>query len=180
MLELKGWKVWFPLTVMMAALVAMTATPSIAADDQGEANLELAGKSIVVTYGRPSTEGKGYKSMKDGVPEGFMWRLGKNNATTLESDADLKFGDVTVEAGKYSLVGKKTKDGWDLLVHPNANRWGSPVPEEGYIATIPLKVSKPDEEAKLMTIELKEKDGKGMFALIWGDQELSTMFEVAE
>ena len=177
----KQWKVWTGLSVAALACFMISADTSYsAAKDKGEAKLELGGKNITVTYGRPSTEGRGYKSMTDGVPEGFRWRLGRNDATTIETEADLKFGDVTVPAGKYSLAGLKTKDGWDLMVHPNANRWGSPVPEDGYIANIPLEVGEPKEEAELMTIHLKEKDGKGMFALVWGTKKLSATFEVVE
>lgn len=171
---------WVVFGFALASILAFSTGAAVAADeDTGEATLSLAGKKVTVAYGRPSTEGKGYKALDKGIEEGFMWRMGKNKATTLETEADLKFGDVAVKAGKYSLAAKKTKDGWDLLVHPEWDRWGTPVPKEGYIATIPLKVEKAKEEAKLLTIDLTEKDGEGHFVLNWGKDQLSTTFKVA-
>ncbi len=181
MLARKSWKVMSFVSMAMFGLGLMILGPSFSAEeDCGEVKLEMAGKTIAVEYGRPSTEGKAYKSMADGVPEGTLWRMGKNEATTLETDADLKFGEVTVKAGKYSLAAKKTAEGWDLLVHPNAKRWGSPVPEDGYVATIPLTVGEPKEASDLLTIRLREKEGKGTFVLVWGKQKLSTQFEIAQ
>ncbi len=177
----KSWKVWTGLSIVVCTLFLMSGGPSFsAAEDRGEAKLEIGGKNITIDYGRPSIEGRGYKSMKESIPEGTLWRMGSNSTTTLETDGDLKFGDKTVPAGKYSLAGKKTADGWDLLVHPDFERRGSAVPEDGYTATIPLKVGEAKKEAELMTIRLREKEGKGMFALVWGDQKLSARFTVAD
>ena len=171
---------WVVFGLALALLVGFSAGAAVAADeDAGEATLALAGKKITVAYGRPSTEGKGYKALDKGIEEGFMWRMGKNKATTLETEADLKFGDVAVKAGKYSLVAKKTKDGWEMLVHPEWDRWGTPVPKEGYVATIPLKVAKAKEAAKLLTIGLEEKDGEGHLILTWGPDQLSAAFKIA-
>lgn len=171
---------WFVFGLVTAMLVGFSTGPAVGAEeDSGEAMVTLDGKKVTVTYSRPSTEGKGYKALDKGIDEGFMWRLGMNKATTFETEADLNFGDVAVKAGKYSLAAKKTKDGWDLLVHPEWDRWGSPVPKEGYVATIPLKMGKAKEAAEKLTIDLKEKDGEGHFVLTWGPDQLSTTFKVA-
>lgn len=171
---------WVVFGLAFALLVGFSTGSVFAAEeDAGEAALALDGKKVTVTYGRPSSEGKGYKALDKGIDEGFLWRMGKNKATTIETEADLKFGDVALKAGKYSLAAKKTKDGWDLLVHPEWDRWGTPVPKEGYVATIPLKMEKAKEEAKLMTIDLKEKDGEGHLVLTWGMDQLSAAFKIA-
>lgn len=171
---------WAAFGLALASVFAYSVGVAVAAEeDSGETALALDGKKVTVTYGRPSTEGKGYKALDKGIEEGFLWRLGKNKATTFETDADLKFGEVVVKAGKYSLAAKKTKEGWDLLVHPDWDRWGTPVPKEGYVATIPLKVEKAKEEVKLLTIDLKEEHGEGHWVLTWGKDQLSTSFKVA-
>jgi hypothetical protein len=170
--------VGFPPGIGLAAEKS-TQSASSTNDDEGKSSLTLNGKKLSVAFSRPSTEGKGYQALDKGIEEGFLWRLGKNKATTFETEADLKFGDVEVKAGKYSLAAKKTKDGWDLLVHPEWDRWGSPVPKEGYVATIPLKMGKAKEAAEKLTIDLKEKDGEGHFMLTWGPDTLSTTFKVA-
>jgi hypothetical protein len=171
---------WAVLGTTGLLLAVFLNSPAYAAkDDRGEAKLTLSGKNISIDYGRPSTKGKGYQSM-DKIAEGFSWRMGRNEATKLEMDGDLKFGDQVIKAGKYSLVAKKTKDGWNLLVHPNADRWGTPVPEDGYVGNpIPLKASELKDEVELLTIKLEEKDGEGVFTLDWGKQELSAKFKIA-
>jgi len=172
---------WTALVLSVMTIAVFSAYPANAADDdRGQASVTIGGKKIVIDYGRPSTEGKGYQSLQKGMAEGFFWRMGKDKATTLETEADLKFGDQDVKAGKYSLVAKKTKDGWEMLVHPKADRWGTPVPKEGYLATIPLKTDEPKEEAKLLTIQLEEKEGAGLFALTWGKDQLTTEFKIAD
>lgn len=166
--------------VGLLVVVVFSGLARAAEEDRGKAELVLGGKKISVDYGRPSTEGKGYHSLEKGIAEGTLWRMGKNEATRLESEADLKFGDVVVKAGKYRLAAKKTKDGWDLLVHPKAEGWGTPVPKDGYVATIPLKLGEIEEEAKLLTIALAEKEGTATFTLSWGKQTLSAEFKLAE
>lgn len=168
-----------PVSAVVLLFLASFTPPASAADDRGEAKIDVGGKSISVEYGRPSTEGEGYQSMKEGVPEGFIWRMGSNAATTLKTEVDLMFGDVKVAAGEYSLAALKTKEGWNLLVHPDPKRRGTGKVED-YTASIPFKVGEPKEAAELLTIRLREKDGKGRLALIWGSQRLTVPFTVSK
>src|SRR6516225_6852741 len=56
---------------------------------------------IRVVYSRPSKKGR--EIFGKLVPFGKTWRTGANEATTFETNTDLKFGDKELKAGKYSL-----------------------------------------------------------------------------
>lgn len=175
---------WFTATLTAALVIGFLGIFDAEAQGQGaergKAELTLDGKKITITFGRPSTEGAGYKSMEAGVPDGTLWRMGSNQATKIETEGDLKFGDTVIKAGTYSLVAKRKGDKWNLLFHPNADRWGIPVPKDGYIAEVELKTSKPKEPVKLLTLKLEKTDDGGEFTLAWGDEQGKAKFTLGE
>src|SRR5688572_31372499 len=56
---------------------------------------------ITIQYGRPYLKGRTIG--QDIVPYSEVWRVGADEATTLTSDADLVFGDLTVPAGSHTI-----------------------------------------------------------------------------
>lgn len=56
--------------------------------------------TISVTYGRPGLKGREVTTL---VPEGEIWRVGANEATTVTFSTDVKFGGKEVPAGTYVL-----------------------------------------------------------------------------
>lgn len=137
--------------------------------EYGKAELTLAGKRIAVVFGRPSTHGEGYQSMAAGVPDGFTWRMGRNKATRLDTEIDLEFGDVVIKAGSYSLVARRNGDHWQILFHPNYDRWGTPVPKDGYVGKVSLKATDVEGPVEFMTIKLESQGDGGRFTLLWGE-----------
>ena len=65
--------------------------------------MKLGDKNVNISYGSPSTSGPGYKAMQTTLKDGYVWRMGKDAATKLKTDVDLKFGDKVIKAGAYSL-----------------------------------------------------------------------------
>jgi len=138
----------------------------------------VAGKNVMIEYGRPSTEGAGYKQLASVKPD-QIWRMGKNEATNIKTDADIKAGDKTIKAGRYSLWAKKTADGWNLVFNNDADVWGTNHKASSDIGEIPLTMSKPASPAQLLTIELKADSStpNGVnYRLSWGDQEATAKF----
>lgn len=147
--------------------------------DRGVAELVLSVKKVSIDYGRPSTAGAGYKQMASGVPDGFVWRLGKNQATRLTTDVDLKFGETVIKAGEYGLWARRQGDHWDLIFNSNAKAWGIPYRADGEIATVPMTSAKTDEIADLLTINFEPQGKGGVIHVHWGNEIGSVTFEVA-
>ncbi len=136
--------------------------------DRGESALRMDGGAASVEYGRPALKGRDLEQM---ISPGQEWRMGANEATTLTTDVDLKFGDRLVPKGKYVLKARaEDQQKWLLLIQK----------EDGpTVSEVPLTFRKSDRSAELLTIELKEKGKGGEFVLHWGNLMLSTDFQKA-
>ena len=136
--------------------------------DRGEATLRIEGGTVSVEYGRPALKGRDLEKM---ISPGQEWRMGANEATTLKTDVDLKFGDKLVPKGEYVLKARADdQQKWYLLVQQE----GGPA-----VAEAPLTFQKLDSSAELLTIDLKQKGKGGAFILHWGNLMLSADFQKA-
>src|SRR5258708_30957257 len=73
-------------------------------------------KKISINYGSPALKGRDVFNL---APVGMVWRLGKNQATEIETTGDIVVAGTTLKAGKYSLWAKKTgANAWNLAFHP--------------------------------------------------------------
>jgi len=138
---------------------------------RGNAEVTIKGKKISVNYGRPTARGRDLLSL---APVGTVWRVGMNEATHIETAADLMVGGKLVKAGKYTLWVKKTgANSWTLNFHPQTGVWGQPELTQGYIAEIPLTLSKAANPAEQMTITLSDNKGNAAIKIQWGTFLLS-------
>lgn len=147
---------------------------------RGLAKMTAGGKTILIEHGRPSTSGAGYKGMSS-VKEGFIWRLGNNERTSMKTTGELKVGDKSVAAGSYSLWGKKTAAGWNLIINGEAEGWGMKHDPSKDVAEIPMTMGKPAAAGpELLTISLRQDGapGNGLVTLAWGDIEGKGNFQV--
>jgi hypothetical protein len=85
----------------------------------------LGTAELKVCYGRPSARGR--VIMGGLVPFGERWRLGANEATTLHVPVAVRFGDVTLKPGVYSLYAIPGPKSWKIVVNDSATRWGIPI-----------------------------------------------------
>ncbi len=146
---------------------------------RGITKLTTAGKNVLIEYGRPSTSGPGYQKMNSTLKDGLIWRMGKDEATNLKTDADLKFGDKTIKAGRYSLWAKRVGNGWNLVFNSKPDVWGTAHDAKADVAEVPLTSGKIEKPAELLTLELKQGEpGSGTFRLAWGGEEGTTKFSV--
>jgi hypothetical protein len=81
----------------------------------GELNLE-------VDYSRPSKKGRAIFGGL--VPYGKVWRTGANEATTVTINKDMRFGNVAVKAGKYTLWSIPGADEWSVILNSKMYGWG--------------------------------------------------------
>lgn len=151
-----------------------------AASGRGTAEATIGDATVSIDYGRPTTAGPGYQQMAGGVPDGFVWRLGKNQATRLNTDAKLKFGETVIEPGEYGLWARRSGDHWDLVFNTNARVWGVPYRPNGEIAAVAMSAETTEEKAELLTITIDGGENGGTIHVHWGDQLGSIAFEVVE
>ena len=71
------------------------------ASPAAEAQAKVGEANVTISYHSPGVKGRTIYG--DLVPYGKIWRAGANNATTFESDKDLKLNGKDLAAGKYAL-----------------------------------------------------------------------------
>jgi hypothetical protein len=85
----------------------------------------LGEAQVKVCYGRPSAR---ERPVMDGlVRYGELWRFGANEATSVRLPFPARIGDVSVEAGGYSLYVVPGPESWTVTVNGIVERWGIPV-----------------------------------------------------
>jgi hypothetical protein len=131
---------------------------------RGEATVTLAGKPIVVEYGRPSLKGR---DMLGQAAVGDEWRMGADGATTLDTPVSLSFGSTPVAPGKYILRARKLAE----------TQWVLKLMRDGRaLAEVPLQATPLDKSVEAFTIDLAEEKGQGVFRMSWGTLALATRF----
>jgi hypothetical protein len=149
------------LAVLVAAAPALAHTA-----DRGEAKATIGGKTITIDYGRPVLKGR---DMLAQAEVGKPWRLGADAATTLKTEADLKFGDLAVPKGEYVLTATKVAEGqWTLDFAQGTERKA--------VGSTPLTPQKIEGSVEMFTIELSGKGNEGEFVMKWGPTALKTAF----
>ena len=158
------------------AFAALTLT-GYAANGRGTAKLTLSGKNVTVEYGKSSLNGRKVEDLLGQLPAGEVWRLGADKSTTLTTSGDLKFGDVTVPKGEYSLWARKEADGsWKLVFNKQHGQWGTNHDAAQDLAAVPLKVETSNKSAETVEITLEKENGAGEISVGWGTMELSATF----
>jgi hypothetical protein len=154
--------------VIVSSVLALSCGFGAAANAQmnprGEATVTLAGKPIVVEYGRPSLKGR---DMLGQAAVGDEWRMGADGATTLDTPVTLMVGSTLVAPGKYILRAKKLGE----------KEWVLKLMRDGKAAAeVPLQATALDKSVEAFTIDLAEEQGQGVFRMSWGTLALAARF----
>jgi len=153
---------------VLAVSLGLTAAATAQMNPRGEAKVTLAGKPIVVDYGRPSLKGRDMLGKAD---VGQEWRMGADSATTLRTPVGLTFGTTQVPAGEYVLKARKVSDtDWVLKLERDGKA----------AAEVPLEASTLDKSVEVFTIDLAEEKGAGVFRMSWGNRALAAPFTAAK
>ena len=153
------------LSSVLAVTVGIAPAATAQMNPRGEAKVTLAGKEVVVEYGRPSLKGR---DMLGKAAVGDEWRMGADGATTLETPVSLGFGSTVVAPGKYVLRAKKVSDtDWMLKLERDG---------KAAAAEVPLAASPLEKSVEVFTIDLAEEKGQGVFRMSWGNLALTTRF----
>jgi len=170
---------------MAIALPAQNAAKKPPLSPPERATGTIDGKTITIIYSSPRVRGReGHIFTKDGLishnPHYPVWRGGANAATTLETDADLTIGDLSVPKGKYTLfVDISDPDQWTLIVNKQTGEWGLAYNGSYDLGKTTMHMSKPPSmiEDLVWTIT-PHGHNRGTITLAWEDHSASVPVEV--
>jgi hypothetical protein len=140
----------------------------------------VGGKSISIAYSSPGVKGRagqlfgpGGRISKD--PHYPVWRGGANAATTIKTDGDLKFGDLLVPAGTYTLfVDISDPDNWVLIVSKKTGEWGLAYDNTQDLGRTKMHMSTPPALVENLTYTITALGGgNGSLTLAWENHSAS-------
>ena len=123
--------------------------------------VNLGQGEVKICYGRPSARGRTLVG-GDPHPFGDAWRLGANEPTTLHTDIPIRFGDVVLAAGSYSLYAIPGAESWEIVVNAQVDRWGipiSPAVRADDIGSVTVPRMRPPAHVETLTIGFGSPDG---------------------
>ena len=92
------------------------------------AAVQLGGGTIKLCYSRPAARGR--KIMGGLVPFDQPWRLGANEATSINVPFAAEIGGVRVAPGTYTLYAIPGASKWQIVVNRGVQRWGVPIDKD--------------------------------------------------
>lgn len=126
---------------------------------------------IKVNYCRPYAKGRiifGEEEAGALQPFGKYWRLGANEATTIETNQSIFFNDKELPAGKYAMYAYPGHDKWTVCINKEWDRWGA---QEADIETDVLRTEvATNNEVEFLDqfeISFEKKDTIGNFNLVF-------------
>jgi Protein of unknown function (DUF2911) len=139
-------------------------------------SMELGGKRVLIQYSAPSardykTPANGDRKVEGGlIPYDHWWRLGANEATTLDTDADIMIGDLKVPKGVYTLYLIATSNSdWKLAVNKQTGQWGTEYNPGQDLGRVPMHVHKTGSMIETLKIELTSHGSdSGTLTIEWG------------
>ncbi len=134
---------------------------------------------ITIDYGQPHARGR--TIFGELVPYGEVWRLGANWATRLTVDFDVRFGDLDVPRGEYTLFMLPREESAELIVSRQTRQWGTDYNPSYDFGTAPLGrralAEKIESLAVTLEPDLPAKEGaipSGQLRIAWGEAEYFT------
>ncbi len=143
----------------------------------GEAIYEKNELFVHVKFSRPSVRNRLiFGAAADGAlqPYGEYWRLGANEATTIEIKQDVLFNGVPLKAGIYSLYAVPGAQHFRIGVNEEHDRWGYSEPDyskDVFQTEVPVNyLELPVEQ---FNIRLDEASNGTLMIFAWSDVEFA-------
>jgi len=133
---------------------------------------KLGNANIKIKYSSPSVRGR--TIWGDLVPYGKAWRAGANEATTFETDRDIKVNGKTLPAGKYSVFAIPNENEWQIIFNSKIPNWGIKRSGEANYdpADNALVVTAKPKKSSSMNERLKYNINGDGFVLAWENLEV--------
>lgn len=144
---------------------------------RGGGETSVLGATITLDYGVPMKRGREIWGAL--VRYGQLWRTGANRATHFKTDRELRFGDLVVPPGEYTLYSIPEANGGTLIINRQTNQNGQQYDQARDLGRVPLRARALDREVEAFTIGVREENGRGVLALQWDRTELVAEFTVS-
>lgn len=140
----------------------------------------IGGAKIEITYGRPYKKGRDvWNTAVTQVPGKDVWRMGADEATTLETSAALKFGDLTVPAGEYTLfLGQQPDGNRQLIISKQTGQWGTEYNAAQDLGRVDMKRQDAAPTEQLTIAVEPSTAGGGVLKVTWDNLTYSAPFTV--
>ncbi len=154
------------IAVLFVACVSINAQAQEAKPKPSPAAIEtgkIKDATITINYSSPSVKDR--KIWGGLEPFDKVWRAGANDATTFETDKDIKVQGKTLPAGKYSFFLIPRESGtWTAIFNSEAKQWGAfKYNQEKDVLRADVKTKALAEKQE----KLVYKMNKGGFSLDW-------------
>ncbi len=152
----------------MAASTGNRQVTQNAKSPSADTSMTVNGKTVTIEYNAPSARGR---KVEGGlIPNGQVWRLGADAATTLTTTADIMLGDLHVPKGVHTLYLINNNGAWKLIVNKQTGQWGTEYSEGQDLGRVDMQVSKVSSPAEQLKITLKPTSGSnGTLTVEWGN-----------
>lgn len=112
-----------PLFIAVFTISACAQDKSKRPSPPMSSEFKVGSANVKISYGAPSVKGREIWGKL--VPYGQVWRTGANEATTFETDADIKVEGQTLPKGKYGLFTIPGESEWVIIFNKKAEQWGA-------------------------------------------------------
>jgi hypothetical protein len=157
------------ILVAVIAYVQLKKTKSFSPEDQ--VVFEKGDVRINVFYNRPFKKDRVIFGAL--VPYNQVWRTGANEATTFETNKDLKIEGQTLKAGKYSVWTIPKKDSWTVIFNSEHGQWGinskgeaNRQPERD-VLTVDINAVEQDKVFEQFTISFEKSGDETEMVFAW-------------
>jgi hypothetical protein len=136
----------------------------------------IDGASVSIEYGQPYLKGRAEAMM---MPPGTPWRTGADEATVITSDKPLKFGLVSLPAGRFTI---NTQPGaeWQLILGrlEKPGQWGIPYNAKLELGRMPMKTGKTAKPVEQVTISIDDTPAGANLRIEWGTTSAVAPFTI--
>ncbi len=170
----------FTITILLLAGLTLT----VAAQQQRispheQVSINVGRSKITITYGRPYMKGRKIFGGLESYDK--VWRTGADEATTLETSADLQIGALQIPKGTYALFTIPGQNGWKLIVNKTAKQWGAfEYKQADDLGRVDMKVTRTTQPVEQFTISLSAGgQDQAVLTMAWENTSANVAIKVA-
>lgn len=143
---------------------------------RGGGESTVMGVNFTLDYGVPLMRGRAIWGSL--VRYGALWRTGANRATHFKTDTPLRFGELLVPAGEYTLFSVPEATGGLLIINRQTGQNGQSYDQARDLGRVTMKTRPLRSPVEGFTIRTYEENGHGVLALQWDRTEHYAEFTV--